>query len=214
MPLVIDTLKEYLAVGFMVASMTFFLCVMIYFTIYRLMMRGKKKLSYEKTLIFSIFIAYIYVVINTTLLANFRNSMISGINLELFNSYRKVLHRFSNSIVWRDIILNIFMFMPFGFLLPLLNKQFYKPYLTWVLSLLFTLSIEITQFIIKVGAFDVDDIFNNFLGSIIGYFLAMSFLSSKYTKMKNKPKYFLLYFIPLVLIVFGFLGYYIYCFLQ
>ncbi len=213
MPLVIDTLKEYIAVGFMIASTVFFLCVIVYHIVYKLLMHGKKKLSYEKAFVFSIFIAYIYVVINTTILANFRDSMISGINLELFNSYRKVLHRFSNSIVWRDIILNIFMFMPFGFLLPLLSKQFYKPYITWVLSLLFTLSIEITQFIIKVGAFDVDDIFNNFLGSIIGYFLAMSLLSSKYIKKKNKPKYFLLYFIPLLLIVFGFLGYYIYCYM-
>lgn len=214
MPFVIDTIKEYIAVGLMISSISFFLCMLIYLFVYKKIMHGKKMLNYRKAIIFSIFIAYLYLVLNTTLLANFRDLMIGGINLELFNSYRKVLYRFSNSIVWRDIILNIFMFVPFGFLLPLLNKFFHKPYVTWVLSFLFTLSIEITQLIIKVGAFDVDDIFNNFIGSIIGYFLAMSLLSSKLNKNKGKPKYFLLYFIPLILIILAFLGYYIYCFLQ
>jgi glycopeptide antibiotics resistance protein len=214
MPLVIDTLKEYIAVGLLISSILFFLCMLIYLIVYKIIMHGKKMINYKKAIIFSIFITYIYLVLNTTLFANFRDLGISGINLELFNSYIKVLRRFSNSIVWRDIILNIFMFIPFGFLLPLLNKHFHKPYITWVLGLLFTLSIEITQLIIKVGAFDVDDIFNNFLGSIIGYFLVMSLLSSKFNKSKKKPKCFLLYFIPLTLITLSFLAYYIYCFLQ
>ncbi len=214
MPFVIDTIKEYIAVGLMIGSVSFFLCMLIYLFIYKKIMNGKKMLNYKKALILSIFIAYIYLVLNTTIFANFRNVMSSGINLELFNSYRKVLYRFTNSIVWRDITLNILMFVPFGFLLPLLNKVFYKPYVTLMLSFLFTIGIEITQLIIKVGAYDVDDIFNNFLGSIIGYCLVMSFLSSKFNKNINKPKYFLIYFILLIIIVLSFLGYYIFCFIH
>lgn len=214
MPFVIDTLKEYIAVGLLISSIIFFLCMLVYLFVYKKIMHGKKMINYKKAIIFSIFVAYIYLVLNTTLFANFRDLGVSGINLELFNSYRKVFRRFSNSIVWRDIILNIFMFVPFGFLLPLMNKFFHKPYITWVLSLLFTQSIEIAQLIIKVGAFDVDDIFNNFLGSVIGYLLAMSLLSSIFNKSSKKPKYFLLYFIPLTIIILTFLGYYIYCYVS
>lgn len=213
MPFVIDTIREYIAVGLMIGSVSFFLYMLIYLFIYKKIMNGKKILNYKKALILSIFIAYIYLVLNTTIFANFRDVMSSGINLDLFNSYKKVLYRFTNNIVWRDITLNILMFVPFGFLLPLLNKVFYKPYVTLILSFLFTIGIENTQLIIKVGAYDVDDIFNNFLGSIIGYCLVMSFLSSKFNKNINKPKHFLIYFILLIIIILAFLGYYIFCFI-
>lgn len=214
MPFVIDTIIEYIAVGLMISSVLFFLCMLVYLSVYKKIMRGEKALNYKKVIIFSIFAAYLYLVLNTTIFANFRDTMSIGINLEFFNSYKKVLYRFTNYIVWRDIILNILMFVPFGFILPLFDKSFCKPYITLILGLLFTLSIEITQLIIKVGAFDVDDIFNNFLGSIIGYLLAMSLLSSRLNKNANKPRHFKLYFILLLIILLAFLGYYIFCFIN
>lgn len=214
MPFVIDTLIEYIAVGLMISVMLFFLYTLTYLFIYKKVIRGKKILSFRKAMIFSIFVAYIYLVLNTTIFANFRNTTYSGINLDFFNSYKKVLYRFTNRIVWRDITLNILMFVPFGFLLPILHSFFYRPYVTLPLSFLFTICIEITQLIIKVGAFDVDDIFNNFLGSIIGYCFAMSILSSRFNKDKNRPKHFMIYAVFLIGITLSFLGYYIFCYIH
>jgi glycopeptide antibiotics resistance protein len=41
--------------------------------------------------------------------------------------------------------------------------------MTILLSFLFTLGIELTQLVLRVGSFDVDDIFLNTVGGILGY---------------------------------------------
>lgn len=72
-----------------------------------------------------------------------------------------------------NILGNVLAFSPFGFLLPLLNSAYRKFYKIAILSILFSLVVELSQLILKVGVFDVDDIFLNSIGGIIGY---LSFL--------------------------------------
>ena len=66
------------------------------------------------------------------------------------------------------IILNILLFIPFGYLLPSLF-----PRLRWwqviLLGLVFSLCIELLQLITKLGYADVDDLINNTLGAAIGF---------------------------------------------
>lgn len=68
----------------------------------------------------------------------------------------------------RNIILNILLFIPFGYLLPSLF-----PRLRWwqvvLLGLAFSLCIELLQLITKLGYADVDDLINNALGAAIGW---------------------------------------------
>ena len=68
----------------------------------------------------------------------------------------------------RNIILNILLFIPFGYLLPSLF-----PRLRWwqvvLLGLAFSLCIELLQLITKLGYADVDDLINNTLGAVIGF---------------------------------------------
>lgn len=75
---------------------------------------------------------------------------------------------FSLSNITDNFFGNIFAFLPFGFLLPLLreNLSFYK---ILIYSCSFSLLIEITQILFRVGAFDVDDIILNSLGGGLGY---------------------------------------------
>lgn len=68
-----------------------------------------------------------------------------------------------------NIVGNILAFSPFGFFLPLLNKSYRKFYVIAFLSILFSLIIESSQFLLKVGVFDVDDILMNSVGGILGY---------------------------------------------
>jgi VanZ like family. len=68
-----------------------------------------------------------------------------------------------------NIVGNILAFSPFGFFLPLLNKSYRKFYVIAFLSILFSLIIETSQFLLKVGVFDVDDILMNSVGGILGY---------------------------------------------
>lgn len=67
-------------------------------------------------------------------------------------------------------ILNIFMFMPLGFLLPLIWESFRNSIRVLHTGLLFSLSIEICQ-LFNARATDVDDLIMNTLGAILGYFV-------------------------------------------
>jgi glycopeptide antibiotics resistance protein len=83
-----------------------------------------------------------------------------------FITYREQLG-FESFIV--NILGNVFAFAPFGFMLPLLNKKYRKFFLISFLSILFSLSVEVAQMLLKVGIFDVDDILLNTIGGILGY---------------------------------------------
>ncbi len=65
---------------------------------------------------------------------------------------------------------NILLFIPFGFLLPMLWKRFEKKQRTFICGFLFSLSIEIMQ-IFSYRITDIDDLLMNTAGTIAGYFL-------------------------------------------
>lgn len=67
-----------------------------------------------------------------------------------------------------NIIGNVLAFTPFGFALPIISIRNRKLINITLLSLEFSLTIEIIQLMLKVGIFDVDDLFLNTLGGIIG----------------------------------------------
>lgn len=93
-------------------------------------------------------------------------------NLELFKEinrfilYRKQLG-IESFIV--NILGNVLAFAPFGFLLPALSEKYRNFITTTFLSLFFSLCIETTQLLLKVGIFDVDDILMNTIGGMLGY---------------------------------------------
>lgn len=64
---------------------------------------------------------------------------------------------------------NIILFIPFGFFLPSLSKTLRKFHWCILLGLLGSFAIEGIQFITKRGYSELDDILNNFAGTIIGY---------------------------------------------
>lgn len=82
----------------------------------------------------------------------------------------------SNSLFWRDIIINLVgnlvMFVPFGFLgwiFPRLNQ-----YKTLVINFVFVLIIvESMQYFTRLGVFDIDDVLLNSIGVSIGYYLKL-----------------------------------------
>ena len=80
---------------------------------------------------------------------------------------------------------NLIVFVPLGFLLPLVSEDFrrFSDVLLYVFT--FSLGIEVFQLFSAFGAFDVDDILLNCLGALVGYWIykALSFF-------KNKKKIF------------------------
>lgn len=85
-----------------------------------------------------------------------------------FWSYVELIHTHNTELLF-EIIGNILIFIPFGFLLPICGIKGKKElWVTILTGFIFSLSLEILQFITKLGTFEFDDIFNNLLGVIIG----------------------------------------------
>ena len=68
-----------------------------------------------------------------------------------------------------NVVGNVVAFMPCGFFLPIVSRRSKKWYNTIFISAGFSLGVEVTQLISRVGSFDVDDIMLNTAGGILGY---------------------------------------------
>jgi len=68
-----------------------------------------------------------------------------------------------------NVIGNVACFVPFGILLPLNIKRLNKFAIIMLITFLFSLAIETVQLITRTGSFDVDDIFLNTVGGIVGF---------------------------------------------
>lgn len=68
----------------------------------------------------------------------------------------------------RHYMLNIVMFLPLGFLLPLLHQRFRSPGRCVRFGFLFSLAIEVMQ-LFSFRAADIDDLIMNTLGTAVGF---------------------------------------------
>ena len=134
--------------------------------IYRFFLK-KRSVPIGKVLLWATFFCYIIVVLGATLMM--RASFYEGRKImPLFYSYREAWVDFS-AVMWRNIILNILMFLPFGFLLPLCHRIFDSFWKTSIAAFVFTSLIETVQYFLKLGIFEPDDLLNNTIGAMIGF---------------------------------------------
>ncbi len=102
------------------------------------------------------------------------------VNLVPFRSTIRYLTEFDSyniDIVLMNTLGNVIIFIPFGFLLPLLFKQINNVKMASKIFIKFILLIESLQLLTFTGVFDIDDIILNMLGALIGY---GSFVGIKY----------------------------------
>ena len=92
--------------------------------------------------------------------------------INFFTSYRWFF-QYNGEQVLRQLLINLVMLMPVGFLLPVIINAKHKFLITMALSLLLTVFIETMQLITKCGSFEIDDIINNFIGAVIGMLIYM-----------------------------------------
>ena len=97
--------------------------------------------------------------------------------IERFWKYREQLGLLS----YINLFGNVLIFVPFGFMEPLTSKK-RSFWATLIDGCLVSLSVEIFQFITKVGRFDVDDLMLNTTGVALGYvcFLVWNAIRRKY----------------------------------
>ncbi|MBE7149533.1 VanZ family protein [Bacillus mycoides] len=109
------------------------------------------------------------------------------INLVPFRSTIRYLTEFDSynlDIVLMNTLGNVIIFIPFGFLLPLLFKQINNVKMASKIFIKFILLIESLQLLTFTGVFDIDDIILNMLGALIGY---GSFIGMKHIWERIKP---------------------------
>lgn len=68
-----------------------------------------------------------------------------------------------------NLVGNIAVFVPFGFLLPVMVKQAEKPAVFLLISAGCIVMVELTQLFTLRGSCDIDDLILNLTGSIAGY---------------------------------------------
>lgn len=195
---VIELARQYMLVGIIGSIVVVTLFLIGYFLVYKKLMKGTKKLKVSKLVLWSVFLIYMIVVLGATI--GDRVSGYESVNLHLFSSYKDVYNNFSLG-EWRNIILNLLMFVPIGFIMPLIFKKCECWYITYLVGFGITLFIEMLQFISKRGIFEFDDIINNTLGCAIGYGIVIIFISLfKRKKVNQKHKVLITtsYQIPLI----------------
>ena len=82
---------------------------------------------------------------------------------------------------------NIIMFMPLGFLLPFIWRQFKSPRKVIGTALLFSLIIELSQ-LLNMRSTDIDDLMMNTIGSFLGWIIYSLF--KKLFKDSHKKEFY------------------------
>lgn len=155
--------KEYLVLG----VFAIFVIMVITFIVYKCLLKGKKKINPIRILGWLFLGSYIVIILGATLFGRAELWEKENI-LPLFYSYRDAWVNFSVT-AWRNLILNVCMFVPLGVLLPLMIKFFRSFWKTYLAGFFFTLCIEGIQLFGKRGIFELDDILHNTVGMMIGY---------------------------------------------
>lgn len=140
---------------------------MILFLVLQRMGFVKKYANWVKTVIFGCLLSLSYSFIFVMTL--FRRSI--GVDFDfrfqLFESYY-IAFAEGDIEVLLQIIINIAMFIPIGFLLPCCFKLYEKYRYVLITAVITSVSIEFLQLIFKIGLFETDDVINNVFGAMIG----------------------------------------------
>lgn len=153
--------------------------------------RKWKKKSKFQFFLYSLMYLYISLVLYVTIMPfpipfnSINNLLYHSINLIPF---RDLIMHYDGAL--REVVLNVIMMVPFGFLFPLIKQRGF--FITVFTTFFFSLMIETSQLLgvwwgsLYSRSFDVTDLITNTFGGIIGYFI---FLLTKRLIYKIFPFY-------------------------
>lgn len=103
-----------------------------------------------------------------------------------FIPFREMLrYNIGSHLFVKNVLGNMLMFLPYGFFVSLYLKN-KKPWVTLILTIIASFSIELVQMVIG-RVFDIDDILLNLLGGYLGYLIYFG-LSKLYDKIPEALK--------------------------
>jgi len=158
---------SYAVVGGIAAVFAIIAFLFGYKVVYQKCLHGTKKIGKWKAVWLILFVIYGVMLLGATFLSR-GNFYTREQIVPLFASYREAWYQGQMSNV-RNLMVNILMFVPFGFLVPIGIKRLKPFWKTYLAGLVVTVVIECLQIVTARGIFECDDILNNLVGTMIGY---------------------------------------------
>ena len=128
----------------------------------------KNRNNYQIKVSIIFFIIYIWLVIETTDIGKLNDIIYAITELDITPIQGKI-----NLIIFEhpglDYLLNIILFIPLGFLIPVIWNK-YNLIKTTIVGIILSLLIEITQ-LFNYRSTDINDLLTNLIGTIIGYII-------------------------------------------
>ncbi len=137
----------------------------------------KKRTKFLCWILFAIYIAVlIYFLFFADGLGRTDSSLVQqySSNLTLFQEIRRFWvyrKQIGFSYVFLNLAGNILVFMPFGFLLPIMSRKLRGFFRIVLLGLALSLVVESIQLATGTGIFDVDDLLLNTIGAALGFMI-------------------------------------------
>lgn len=156
----------------------YFLIFAVLRLIWLLFIRRRRSLKSEASV--WIFAFYMILVLMLTtfrdtyfpwqLVFNF-NRPLSDVNLVFMKETWKLVYAPSRLDFFYNSFGNILCLVPFGILFPIVFSKKQSFVKTVLIGMLFSISIETLQFLLETGVSDIDDVFFNTCGTILGYLI-------------------------------------------
>ncbi|MGQ5709215.1 VanZ family protein [Lactobacillus sp. PSON] len=160
----------------------YFLIFVVIRLIWLLCVRRRRSIKSEASV--WIFAFYIILVL---MLTTFRDTYfpwqiqlhlkrpLSDINLTFMKETWKLIYAQSRVDFIYNSFGNVLCFVPIGFLAPIVFSKRQSFWKVTLVGMLFSICIEVMQFLLATGVSDIDDVFFNTCGCIIGYVFFMMF---------------------------------------
>lgn len=98
----------------------------------------------------------------------YRYNLMPFKEIKRFWMYREKLGFFA---VFTNLVGNVIGFVPFGLILPVINRNTRNLFFIGFAGFALSLCVECIQLVGRVGSFDVDDMILNTAGAVLGYVL-------------------------------------------
>ncbi len=145
--------------------------IILYACIYNILKKKREKPTKRTMFAEFVLVGWVVMFIYVTQIMSFGNGMGERMNLLPLRQFITAFRYGSNNAngVWQ-FLLNIIMFVPLGFLLPIVFKKLRSWHGILIVSLAFTVATELFQLITYRGT-DIDDVIANTVGGLCGFAL-------------------------------------------
>jgi len=142
----------------------------------------------QKTIIYAMFIVYFLLLVGVILfkLPFYSPELSDGIRVINLIPFQGSFDE-NGSFVIREVIQNIAIFIPLGIYVSMLKKETSVPKMI-LMILVFSLCLEVLQFMFAIGRSDITDVIGNTLGGLIGialYVLLSNLFKDRTDKIVN-----------------------------